>query len=78
MDGFQVRKRPREFALATFEPILKDKYEVIVIGAGIGGLSAAAILAHQGVEVLLLEKSREPGGCCSSIRLGEFTFDTAA
>lgn len=64
--------------MATFEPILKDKYEVIVIGAGIGGLSAAAILAHQGIEVLLLEKSREPGGCCSSIRLGEFTFDTAA
>ncbi len=64
--------------MVTFEPILKDKYEVIIIGAGIGGLSAAAILAHQGVEVLLIEKSREPGGCCSSIRLGEFTFDTAA
>jgi NADPH-dependent glutamate synthase beta subunit-like oxidoreductase len=64
--------------LVTFEPILKDKYQVIVIGAGIGGLSAAAVLAHQGVDVLLIEKSREPGGCCSSIRLGEFTFDTAA
>jgi len=64
--------------LAIFEPILKDKYEVIVIGAGIGGLSAAAILAREGADVLLLEQAHEPGGCCSSLRLNDFIFDTAA
>ncbi len=64
--------------MATFEPILKDRYEVIIIGAGIGGLTAAALLARQGVEVLVLEKSDQPGGCCSSLRLNDFTFDRAA
>ncbi len=64
--------------MASFEPILKDKYEVVVIGAGIGGLAAAAVLARRGAEVLLLEQSNQPGGCCSSLRLDNFTFDTAA
>lgn len=64
--------------MATFEPILKDKYEVIVVGAGVGGLAGAAVLAREGVEVLLIEQSHEPGGCCSSLRLEDFTFDTAA
>ena len=65
-------------AVAIFEPILKDKYEVIVIGAGIGGLSAAAVLAREGADVLVLEQAHEPGGCCSSLRLDDFIFDTAA
>ncbi|MHB8894595.1 MAG: FAD-dependent oxidoreductase [Candidatus Geothermincolia bacterium] len=59
-------------------PILKDRYEVIIIGAGVGGLSAAAVLAHEGLDVLVLERARIPGGCCSSFRVGEFTFDAAA
>jgi len=64
--------------LVASAPILKDRYEVIVIGAGIGGLSAAAVLAREGLDVLVLERSRQPGGCCSSFRIGDFTFDTAA
>jgi len=38
------------------------KYDVIVIGSGIGGLSCAAKLAKQGKRVLLLEKNHHPGG----------------
>lgn len=64
--------------MSAFEPILKERYEVIVIGAGIGGLSAASVLACEGLEVLLLEQARQPGGCCSSFRIGDFTFDSAA
>jgi C-3',4' desaturase CrtD len=41
-------------------------YDVIVIGAGIGGLTAAALLARDGYKVLLLEGHIEPGGCASS------------
>jgi phytoene dehydrogenase-like protein len=37
-------------------------YDAIVIGGGYGGLSAAALLAHQGHEILLIEKSRHLGG----------------
>lgn len=41
-------------------------YDIIVIGAGIGGLTAAALLAHSGRRVLVLESHIEPGGCASS------------
>jgi C-3',4' desaturase CrtD len=41
-------------------------YDIIVIGAGIGGLTAAALLARAGYSVLTLESHIEPGGCASS------------
>lgn len=53
-------------------------YDVIVIGAGLGGLSAGALLAHQGRKVLVLEQSDRVGGCCSSFEKNGYTFDTGA
>lgn len=64
--------------MVASEPILKDRYEIIVIGAGIGGLAAASVLAHEGLDVLLLDKADRPGGCCSSFTVADFTFDAAA
>lgn len=43
-----------------------NDYDVIVIGAGIGGLTAAALLAKRGLRVLVLEQHDKPGGCCQS------------
>src|SRR5215467_753356 len=43
-----------------------DRHHAIVIGAGIGGLTAAALLARRGRKVLVLEAHDRPGGCCSS------------
>ena len=43
-----------------------DRHHAIVIGAGIGGLTAAALLARRGCKVLVLEAHDRPGGCCSS------------
>jgi phytoene dehydrogenase-like protein len=39
---------------------------VVIIGAGIGGLTAAALLARHGLRVLVLEAHSRPGGACTS------------
>jgi phytoene dehydrogenase-like protein len=54
---------------------IKDKYDVVVIGAGIGGLTCGAFLAKEGLSVLLAEQHTKPGGCCTSFQRKGFTFD---
>ena len=44
-------------------------YDVVVIGAGNGGLTAAATLAQNGLKVLLLERHNIPGGAATSFWL---------
>lgn len=52
------------------------KYDVVIIGSGLGGLICARQLAQQGRSVVVLEQQRLPGGCLQSFRRGEFHFDT--
>jgi C-3',4' desaturase CrtD len=52
--------------------------DVVVIGAGIGGLTTAALLAHQGHRVQVFEQAFLPGGCASTFRRRGFTFDVGA
>lgn len=51
------------------------KYDAIVIGAGMGGLTAGALLARKGLKVLLLEKEGQVGGYVVSFKRGGYTFD---
>ncbi len=50
-------------------------YDVVVIGSGPGGLSAAAYLAHAGQRVLLVEARDHVGGHVSAFRHGDYEYD---
>jgi protoporphyrinogen oxidase len=51
------------------------KGKIIILGAGLAGLSAAWHLQRRGKEALVLEKEPEPGGLCRSRKVSGFTFD---
>ncbi len=53
-------------------------YDVIVIGAGVGGLTAGSICARRGRRVLVLEQSDMIGGCCSTYEREGYHFDVGA
>lgn len=65
---------------------LESSYDVIIVGSGIGGLSAAALLSHYGYSVAVLESHYAPGGAAHGYSVynkdlnngegGTFTFDT--
>ena len=54
----------------------KTGSKIAVVGAGLGGLAAAARLAHQGHQVEVYEKGAGPGGRAGQLQVGGFTFDT--
>ena len=59
-------------------PQIPTRCDVVVIGAGMAGLSCATYLARGGMNVLLVEKHYSPGGCCSSFERGSYYFDAGA
>ena len=61
-----LRRRPPE-----------ERYDAVVVGAGIGGLVAANLLVQEGLSVLLVEQHYMAGGYCSTFRRAGYTFDAA-
>jgi phytoene dehydrogenase-like protein len=55
-----------------------EHFETIIIGAGVGGMCAAARLTAAGQKVLVVEKSPHLGGRCSHRRHGPYTVTTGA
>ncbi len=53
------------------------RYDVVVIGAGIGGLVCSAFLAKRGRKILLVEQHFQPGGYCTAFKRKSFIFDAA-
>jgi len=56
--------------------MIRERHRVVVIGAGIGGLSAAVGLAARGFQVTLVEKLDRPGGKMGEVRSDGFRWDT--
>lgn len=67
------RKRPFRGLRTAPDP----RYDVVVIGAGVGGLIAANLLVRGGLRVLLIEQHYMVGGYCSTFRRAGYTFDAA-
>ncbi len=56
---------------------LKQHYDIVIIGGGIGGLTAAALLSKTGFSVCVIEKEPHVGGYLAGFRRRDFIFDTA-
>ena len=51
------------------------KYNTIVVGGGLAGLTAGATLSKFGKKVLLLEQHHKPGGCATTFKRGDFIIE---
>ena len=51
---------------------------IVVIGAGVGGLAAGALLARKGAMVTVLEAQDYPGGCAATFSRNGYRFDAGA
>ena len=55
----------------------RERYDVVVVGSGIGGLTAACLLAKSGLDVLVVERHDRVGGYGHAFRRGRYVFDAA-
>jgi all-trans-retinol 13,14-reductase len=69
MKNYQTYK---EFKKSGFN---KEKYDAIIIGSGISGLTTASVLASNGKKVLLLEKHYMPGGFTHTFKRKKWLWD---
>jgi prolycopene isomerase len=60
------------------DKVLHDIYDVIVVGAGLGGMTAASLLARRGLLVLMIDQQNKPGGACTSFKREDHVFDVGA
>jgi phytoene desaturase len=54
---------------------IMSEADVIIIGAGMAGLTCGCLLTKKGLKVLMIEKNQKVGGCCTSFEREGFLFD---
>ncbi|WP_446009747.1 phytoene desaturase family protein [Candidatus Electrothrix sp.] len=64
-----------KISLSGSDQEIATKYDVIVVGGGLGGLTAGAKLAKDGKRVLLLEQHSIPGGCATTFRRNDYIME---
>ncbi len=67
-----IRSKLPSYGDWEVDPSVRD---VVIVGAGIGGLVCGALLAKRGYRVTVLEQHSMVGGYCTSFRRGGFVFD---
>ena len=60
------------------KPVMAERFDVVIGGSGMGGLTAGALLAARGYRVVILEREPVVGGYISEFRRGPYVFDSAA
>src|SRR5215207_4847018 len=50
-------------------------YDVVVVGGGIGGLTVAALLSARGMNVCVLERQSQVGGCIARVEFAGYDFE---
>lgn len=56
---------------------MNDSYDVIIIGSGLGGLTAGAQLAKAGCKTLLIERNTSVGGAASTYKAGDLVIEAS-
>lgn len=54
---------------------IRDDYDAIIIGAGIGGLTCGSLLARNRMRVLVVEQASKTGGYCTTFEYKDYYFD---
>ncbi len=55
---------------------MDNNYDILILGAGLGGLECAYILSKKGYKVCVLEKNKNIGGTLQNFKLGDCTFSS--
>lgn len=72
------RPEPDRSPQGAYNDGMTTLYDLIVVGAGMGGLALAALAQRQGLRVALLEAHTRLGGCAGWFDRGPYTFDVGA
>jgi phytoene dehydrogenase-like protein len=54
---------------------MESSYDVVIVGAGIGGLTTAALLSARGMNVCLFERQSQVGGCIARVEFSGYEFE---